>query len=75
MADGDWMSPLRRAERFLATRLVALERELPADGADDPRWDEYYRVADTLTKVRAQLVRGPFGPAALEARVRGRRER
>jgi hypothetical protein len=53
----DYLSPLRRAERFLAVRLVALERMLPPDGADHPRWPEYLAVVTALVAVRAQLLR------------------
>jgi len=49
------MTPLARAEITLAKRLVALERELPADGGDSPRWPEFVATTTALVEVRKQL--------------------
>ena len=53
MATG--MTPLQRAERFLAVRLIALERQLPADGMDSPIWREYVETVQAYTRVRELL--------------------
>lgn len=52
------MSPLARAERYLAVRLLALERQLPDDGGNSPVWPEYVATVAALTGVRAQLYPG-----------------
>jgi hypothetical protein len=49
------LSLLQRAERFLAVRMIELERRLPFDGKDSPDWAEYVQIADTLVRIRAQL--------------------
>jgi hypothetical protein len=51
-------TPLAHAEAYLRRRQAALERRLPDDGADSPLWDEYLRVVQALTAIRAQL----YGP-------------
>ena len=53
----DLLSPLRRTERFLAVRLLALERQLPPDGHDHALWAEYLETVKVFTHVRAQLAR------------------
>jgi hypothetical protein len=53
----DLLSPLRRTERFLAVRLLALERLLPPDGQDHARWTEYLATVNAFARVRAQLAR------------------
>ena len=53
----DLLSPLRRTERFLAVRLLALERLLPPDGQHPELWPEYLDTVNAFTRVRAQLAR------------------
>lgn len=46
---------LPRMEKYLAARAHAIERDLPLDGGASPLWDEYERIAGTLTAIRSQL--------------------
>jgi hypothetical protein len=54
-------TPLVHAEAYLRRRQASIERRLPPDGEDSPLWDEYVRVVQTLTAIRAQLY-GPSSP-------------
>jgi hypothetical protein len=65
----EYMSSLRRAERFLAVRLLALERQLPVDGGDSPLWAEYVETTSALAAVRGRL----FPDAKPAPEVSGRR--
>ena len=67
----DALSPLRRLERFLGVRLIALERQLPADGGNHELWPEYVQTGGLYRAVHADLVR-PHRPDDNEER-RGRR--
>ena len=51
----DYLSPLRRAERFLGMRLAALERRLGDAPPESPLWDQYTATTDAFAKIRAQL--------------------
>jgi hypothetical protein len=51
------MGPLRRTERFLGARLIALEQQLPPDGTDSPNWREYVETAQAYARVR-ELIYG-----------------
>jgi hypothetical protein len=51
------LTPLERAERYLAVRCLALERQLPLDGGESPLWREYVEAVGVLTRLRAQLAR------------------
>jgi hypothetical protein len=55
----DLLSPLRRAERWLAVRMHELERQLPADGKDHPLWIEYRETVTAFARVREQIGRPP----------------
>src|SRR5262245_61396171 len=61
---GDFMAPLRRAERYLAARLLVMERRLPTSGEDCEWWDDYRRMVDTYRGIRAVLY--PNRPPAPE---------
>jgi hypothetical protein len=57
------LGTLQRLERFLAVRLVYLERQLPVDGSDSAHWAEYVQAADTLVRIRGQLYPPASGSA------------
>lgn len=61
-------SPLADAEDWLAARLLALQRQLPRDGANTPLWLEYVETVTALTRVREQLA--PRAPAPRPQRRR-----
>lgn len=74
----DWMSPLRRAETYLAVRLQDLERRLPVDGVraaagETPEelalWRDYIAAVAVFAQIRAQLYyAGPASAAPLPSR-------
>lgn len=53
-----WTSPLQRAERLLAVRLVRLERAIDTDEGTPAQWDDYLRTLDSLIRVRQLLAPG-----------------
>jgi hypothetical protein len=64
------MSPLRRAETYLAVRLLDLERRLPAGGCtpagqpdDAALWRDYVDTVAVFAQVRAQLYYAGRAPA------------
>jgi hypothetical protein len=73
----DWMSPLRRAESYLAVRLLELERRLPLNGAppavarddDQDIWRDYIDTVAVFAQVRAQLYYAGAAPPAHPARA------
>lgn len=53
MSDGSkWLTPMRRAERLLEARLLALDRALHDRSADDPEWEAYVRTAAALARIK-----------------------
>jgi len=66
------MSPLRRAETYLAVRLLELERRLPPGGVaagqtdDADLWRDYVDTVAVFAQIRAQLYYAP-APAAVLA--------
>jgi hypothetical protein len=49
------IGPLRRTERFLAARMVHIERQLPPEGTDHVLWAEYRETARLYLECRALL--------------------
>jgi hypothetical protein len=60
------MSPLARAERMLAARLIELERALDKDPS---RWPDYLDTVRTLLWTR-EVLRGQAGPPVTRGDVR-----
>jgi hypothetical protein len=68
MTGREWMSPLTRAERFLAVRLLELERQMSDAKGNPELWRDYVDTVAAFTQVRAQLYRVPMAAAPAAAR-------